>query len=145
MISSMSTATEENLVKIVLDTNILVSAIGFGGKPHTILQMTLENKIKAITSPLLLAEFEDVVIKKFPLLEPDAERVKKLIRKKFRVVKPAETIKAVADDPDNRVLEAAVTGGCQYVITGDKELLDLETFAGIQIVTPQKFLSIVTS
>jgi len=145
MTSSMSIATEESPVRIVLDTNILVSAIGFGGKPRTILEMALEKKVKGITSSILLAELEDVIVKKFPELEKDLEHILQRSRRKFRIVKPKDSITVTTDEPDNRVLEAAVTGDCEYIITGDKELLALGSFKGIQIVTPQEFLLAIAS
>lgn len=65
----MSLDTDENRVKVVLDTNILISAIIFGGKPNQVLLLVLKDKIQAITSPILLAELREVLNKKFPLSE----------------------------------------------------------------------------
>ncbi len=53
-------------IKVTLDTNILISAVGFGGIPKNILKLVLEDKIKAVTTNILLAELEDVITKKFP-------------------------------------------------------------------------------
>jgi putative PIN family toxin of toxin-antitoxin system len=133
----------ENLIKVILDTNILISAVGFGGKPREILQIILANQIKATTSPVLLAELEDVVTKKFPVLSYNFERVNKQIRKKFRIVKPKMSLHIVNDDDDNRVLEAAVEGKCKYIITGDNELLKLSGYQDIEIVTADQFLKIL--
>lgn len=134
---------DENLVKVTLDTNILISALGFGGKPREILQIILANQIKAITSPILLAELEDVITKKFPILSYNFERINKRIRKKFRIVKPKMSLRIVKDDDDNRVLEAAAEGKCKYIITGDKELLKLGGYQNIRIVTADQFLKIL--
>lgn len=135
----MSTDMDENPVKVILDTNILISALGFGGKPRAILQLVLDNQIKAITSSTLLAEFEDVVTKKFPILSYNFELINKQIKKKFKIVKPKESLQIVKDDDDNRVLEAAVEGKCNYIITGDKELLDLTSYKDIKIITADQF------
>ena len=51
-----------------------------------------------------------------------------------------KTINAVRDDDDNRVLEAAVEGKCEYVVTGDEDLLSLQNYGGIKIITPAEFL-----
>lgn len=136
----MNIDTAESPVRIVLDTNILISAIGFGGKPRHILRLILDKQLTAVTSAVLLAELEDVITKKFPTLEKAFPRISKQIRKRFHIVKPKKTIRALTDEPDNRVLEAAVTGRCTYLVTGDKELLNLGIYKNIKIVSPEVFL-----
>lgn len=138
----MSTDMDENPVKVTLDTNILISALGFGGKPREILQLILEDQITAVISSTLLAEFEDVVTKKFPVLSYNFERINKKIKKKFTIVKPKESLHIVKDEDDNRVLEAALEGKCDFIVTGDKELLTLNSFKGIKIVTADQFLTV---
>lgn len=132
----------ENLVKVVLDTNIIVSAIGFGGKPQQILVKVLQEKIKAITSSILLAELEEVLTKKLPLSKENILLTLEEIKNVFIVVQPKKTINAVRDEEDNRVLEAALEGGCSYIITGDKELLQLGKWKKISILTADQFLGI---
>lgn len=140
----MSTGTAVNPVKVTLDTNIIISGLGFGGKPRKVLQLILDNKIKGVTSPILLAELEDVIIKKFPKLADHFELVNKKIKKRLKLVRPKEAINILKkDQDDNRVLEAGVEGKCNYIITGDKELLDLRTFKGIKILTAAQFLDIL--
>ena len=129
------------LHRIVIDTNILISAIGFGGKPRETLRLVLDRKLKAVSSPILLAEFEDVISKKFPQLARQLERIMKQLRKKITTVKPRISFHVLKDEPDNRVLEAAIEGKCQYIVTGDKELLELGSFRGIKIVTADTFLN----
>ncbi len=136
----MNTGTAANLHKVILDTNILISAVGFGGKPREILNLVLKKRIIVITSPTLLAELEDVVHKKFPALASDFNRLNKQIKKNFKLVRPKETLKITQDDDDNRILEAAVEGNCDYIITGDKELLDLGNYKRIKIITPDQFV-----
>ena len=130
-------------VKVTLDTNIIISAIGFGGLPRNILELILVDKIKAVTSNILLAELEDVITKKFPNLAFEFELLNKKIRKNFQIVKPKEHLKVVRDEDDNKVLEAAIEGKCQYIVTGDKDLLELDSFRGIKILTPEQFLKIL--
>ncbi len=129
-------------MKVVLDTNILISAFIFGGKPSQILSLVLTDKIQAFTSPVLIAEFFDVVNKKLNLSAGELALTKNQIENKFLIVQPKNEIKISRDEDDNRVLEAAVEGGCNYIITGDKDLLDLKNFKNIKIVTSDTFLSI---
>lgn len=128
-------------MRIVLDTNILISALIFGGKPHQVLSMILKNKIQALISPVLIAEFFDVVNKKFDLSAQQLALTKSQIENKFEIVQPKNEIKISRDHDDNRVLEAALEGKCSYIITGDKDLLDLNPFKNIKILTPDTFLS----
>jgi predicted nucleic acid-binding protein len=58
------------------------------------------------------------------------------------VVIPPETIAVIKNFPDNRILECAVAGGADYLISGDHHLTDLKTFGTINIVTPSEFLAI---
>lgn len=127
-------------LKVVLDTNILVSSLIFGGKPQQTENLVLERKIVGITSLVLLAEFIDVLAKRFYFNEFRLRQTEKKIKKNFIIVKPRATIKVLKDNSDNRVLEAAVEGDCRYIITGDKELLSLKSFKGIKIITPGQFL-----
>ena len=131
-----------NPVNVVLDTNILISAIGFGGKPREILNLVLEREIMGVISPVLLAELEDVISKKFPKLENDFRRTRRRIKRRFKMVYPSETINVLRDKPDNRILEAAVERNCDYIITGDKELLKLGNFKKIKIVNTDQFLDL---
>lgn len=137
----MSIDTAANPVKVTLDTNIIISGIGFGGKPRKILHLILDNKIKAVTSSILLAELEDVIDKKFPKLASSFVLISKQIKGKFKIVKPKKSLLIARDDDDNRVLEVAIEGKCSYIITGDRDLLDLKNFKNIKIVTPDIFLS----
>lgn len=138
----MNLGMEENLVKVLLDTNILISAIAYGGKPAQLLYYVLEEKITAITSPVLLSELKEVLNKKFPLREADFKLTVKNIEEIFKIAHPKMNINILKDDDDNRVLEAAIEGKCNYIATGDKELLDLGSFKEIRIVTADKFLKL---
>lgn len=136
----MSSDTAENPVKVVLDTNILISAIAFGGKPKQVLDLVLEEEIEAIISPILLAEFKEIYRKKFPLKREDFELTIKNIEEMFQTIYPKKTLNILSDEDDNRVLEAALEGNCSYIVTGDKELLNLVTFKNIHILTADQFI-----
>ena len=136
----MNLGTSKDKVRVLLDTNILISALGFCGLPRKVLLLALEKKVQAVTSPILQAELREVISKKFPKLSPSLTAVEKIIKKSFRVVQPRMTVNVLRDTDDNRVLEAALEGKCSYIITGDKELLELALFENIEILTVNKFL-----
>ncbi len=139
----MNIGTAGNPVRVVLDTNILTSALVYGGIPQKVLRLALEKKIQVVISPILQAELVDVITKKFPLSLADMLLIEQEMQKKFVMIKPHMTLDTVRDKDDNRVLEAAVEGDCDFIITGDQDLLELKQYKRIKIVTPTEFLEII--
>jgi len=112
----------------------------YGGKPEIILRLTLEKEILSFISPAILSELTEVLVKKFKADQKRVVSIERLIESNFSIVRPKETISEVRDEKDNRILEAALEGNCAFIITGDKELLDLKEFRGVRIVTASEFL-----
>ncbi len=134
---------EKNPYKIVVDTNVFISSLLFGGKPRTIIKLIQENKLTAFTTPMLIGELLDILTKKFKFTSDKITLVEEVIKENFVIVHPSQTLHAVRDEDDNRVLEAAIEAECNYVVTGDKDLLDLHTFKNVVIVKPEEFLLIM--
>lgn len=126
--------------RVVLDTNILISGILFGGKPGEIINLVIDEKVSGITSSILLAELIEVLNKKFEFPQEEIELIKQEIEESLLIVNPKKPIHKLNDEDDNRVLEAALEGKCNVIITGDKELLELAHFQDIEIITPEEFL-----
>ena len=135
----------KNLLKVVLDTNVIISSILFGGKPKKIIRLIIEGKIVPITSTSLQSELTEVLVKKFAFNSQKLKLQERLIKENFKVINPSITLDVVSDKDDNRVLEAALEGKCDFIITGDQDLLQLKNYKGIQIITPDKFLSTFTN
>ena len=129
-------------LRVVLDTNILVSALIYNGKPGQLLELALDKQITIFTSKVLVSELQETLAKKFDFSEEKIKQIDQKLNKSFIVVYPKKSTNVLRDDDDNRVLEAAVEGKCDYIVTGDKELLDLGSFKGIKIVAADKFLYI---
>lgn len=129
--------------KIVVDTNVIISAIIFGGKPRKIIKLIQENKVTASTSPILIAELLEILAKKFQFTPDKIELVQELIKENFAIVYPSEIVHIASDEDDNRVLEAALKGNSNYIVTGDKDLLDIRIFKNISILKPDDFLSTI--
>lgn len=128
--------------RIVLDTNVLVSALLFGGLPAVIVRAMADGALTSITSPPLLTELKRVLISKFDYLPTLAELITTEVRTMSEFVEPTITLDAVSHDPsDNRVLECAVSAHADAIVSGDRHLLTLNTFRGIPILSPQQFLS----
>ena len=128
--------------RVVLDTNVLISAILFGGKPRDLFRLVIQGRIDAFTSPALTGEFRDVLARpKFKLTAEDCYLLYKEIETVIVMVFPKTTVTVVYSDPDdNAVLECALEAQADTIVTGDPHLLDLAEFGEIKIVTPAVFL-----
>lgn len=130
--------------EIVVDTNVFVSAlITPTGIPRVILRKIIDGEIGLITSPRLLLEIISVFEKpKLRTLVPEQEisGLVSLIHQIARVVKPDTSINDCRDPKDNAVLECAVKGKAGAIVSGDHDLLELNPFRGIPILSPKTFL-----
>lgn len=136
----MSFATEKAPFKVVLDTNVLISSIIFGGRPKQAVKIVLEKQIIGVTSKVLLAELAEVLAKKFSFDQKRINHLEQKIKRAFILTQPKKTLKILKDEADNRVLEAALESDCDFIVTGDTELLNLGSFRGIKIINTAKFL-----
>jgi putative PIN family toxin of toxin-antitoxin system len=139
-------------LNVVVDTNVIVSAaISPAGNPARVVRGWLADRFVLITSAPLLDEIERALrrrrVQKFiSLTPPEMEEFLALVRARSRIVSPSRAIDVVTDDPDdNRVLEAAVEGNAGYIVTGDRELLELRAYEGIYIVTPAQFATMLAA
>jgi len=135
------------MIRLVLDTNTLVSAVGWKhSKPRIILEACLPGKFRMVTSPELLKEFIAVMERpKFGFIPEEQKRelVARLVSY-CEIVEPKKKLNIIKNDPaDNKVLECALEGKAQYIISGDNHLLRLKGFRGIRIVTAAEFLEMV--
>ena len=126
--------------RVVLDSNVIISAILFGGSPADIFERIISRKIVGVSSHVLMEELERVFRKKFSYSDEALTLIQKKLLRAFILVVPKEKISVLKDEPDNRVLEAAVEGRCDAIVTGDKQFLDIKTFHGIAICSPREFL-----
>jgi putative PIN family toxin of toxin-antitoxin system len=125
-------------MRAVLDTNVLISAYVFpGGTPESVFRLALEGHLEIGPSRPLLAELGRVLELKFGWEAARAEAVVAQVARIATLVEPAETIRVVSADPaDDRVLEAALAFGADLIVSGDRHLLDLGAWHGIEIVSP---------
>ena len=130
-------------MRVVLDTNILISTFLFpGGSPEAAYRLVLEGRAQLVTSRPLLAEFGSVLQRKFGWeAGPTEAAVAQLIRI-AEMVEPSDKLAVVAVDPsDDRVLEAAVAGRAAVVVSGDRHLLELGHWSEIPIMDAASFIA----
>jgi putative PIN family toxin of toxin-antitoxin system len=139
-------------MKVVLDTNVIVSAVlSRGSPPDLILRAWRRGAFQLVASRLLLDELEVVLSRPHV-----AERLGWSLRQRGAfiaaleegcvIVAPERVLRAVQrDPPDNRVLEAAVAARADYVVSGDQHLLELRSYEGTAIVSPTRFAAVLAA
>lgn len=129
------------MTRAVLDTNTIVSGLGWGGAPGAVLDAALQGQFEFVTSPALLDELRRVLAypKLHAVIGPASDLVE-LVAIAALVVEPTETVEIARDPDDNRVIEAALTGRADVIVSGDQDLLTLQQVGRIDILTPQQFL-----
>jgi len=134
------------VARVVIDTNVLVSATVGHGKPRRLLRQVLRGH-SAVASREMLAELADVLGRdKFSLTPGQIARFLTVYARRCEVVNLDRRVIAVDADPDdNIVLGTAVDGRAALIVTGDKHLLALEEFEGIRIVTVDGALKILSA
>lgn len=128
-------------MRVVLDTNVLVSAFVFpGGAPEAVYRRVLSGELTIIVSRPLLAELGRVLGDKFDWDPSYTEEVVAQLARVGELVEPSEVVDDIGDDPDdNRVLEAAAEGDADLIVSGDRHLLALGSWRDIPIVRPAEF------
>lgn len=129
-------------MRITVDTNILISALGWNGAEAAVIEMVLDSSLELCLSAQILSEFYRVV--KYPKFGFTDEEIDGFIGRLLPnsiIVKPAQSVNVVDEDPDdNKIIECAVEGKSGYIISGDKHLLHLGDYKGIKIMRASEFL-----
>ena len=131
-------------MKIVIDTNIYISAIFWEGKPREVVDLGRYGQILIFTSPAIESEIAEKLSNKFKLKE---DEVKNILMDFSTFTIPTVLslhIEAVPEDPeDNKFIECAHTCKADYIVSGDEHLLSLKNYKGIQIINGDSFLKIL--
>ncbi len=135
-------------MKVVLDTNVLVSAMIKAGKPRDLFNKLIKHK-QLVLSKVILEEFLDVI---------EDPKVAKYTNEQYvtiflntlgnaeRIIEIKSRFKAVKEDPDDDVIvRTAYDGKADYIVSGDRHLLALKEFKGIKILTIDEMLSVLNS
>ena len=131
------------MIKIVLDTNVFMSGIFWSGPPSKVLDAWQQNKISLVCSPEIIDEYNrvgDILSKKYPGID-----VKPLLN---MVMVDCEMFSTVVldlpvsrDHDDDMFIATALAANCQIIVSGDKDLLEVNGFAGIEITKPVPFVN----
>ncbi len=129
-------------MKVVLDTNVFLSAVFFGGPPGPILQAWRDGRMEIVLSPEILAEYQEAgeeLAKRHPDVE--LQPILQILAMRAEIVLPAPLGESVCVDPDDdKFLECAVASAAPFVVSGDKHLLNVREYRGVRVVRPREFV-----
>ena len=129
-------------MRVVFDSNIFISALIFpGSQADKAIQRILEGNDLLILSSVIIHEVLDVLSKKFSRDREELSKVAVNLADLALMVRPAIRLNILQDEPDNRILECAVAGNADVIVTGDKAMLDLRIFEGVRIISLREYLS----
>jgi len=135
------------MVRAVFDTNVLISSLIRSGKPRLLWNKVIKGEIELIISREILSEFNNVARR--PKLRRYVS-LKRLRRFNLVLIRRAEIIEVrthlpqITEDPDDNVIvETALDGRADYIVSGDKHLLILKEFRGIKIINVEEMLEIL--
>ncbi len=130
-------------MRIVCDTNVIVSGILFGIHSRTVLKAVAQGRMDAFTTPALLNELREVLLRpKFRLTVEQVDVTLELVRESFTCVDSRTALAVIADDPDDdRVLEAALASRARLIVSGDSHLLNLKTWRSVTVLAPADFVA----
>jgi putative PIN family toxin of toxin-antitoxin system len=132
------------LLKVVLDSNIYISGIIFGGNPRKIIDLVIEGKIKLCISSDILIEIKEVLERdKFGFSSDITQQIILEIESLSEFITPTKKHSAVKRDAgDNIIIDCAVEADADYIITGDDDLLSLKKYKRIKIINAGDFIKL---
>jgi uncharacterized protein len=131
-------------LKVVLDTNVFISAAILGRVCEDVVQTCRFSNIEVFISKEIISEIKNKLLEKFQWNEEQVGIFLESILEFCNIEEVIEKISFIKDDPDDdKILETAVSGKCDFIISGDKHLLRLRTYEEIKILNPSDFLLLV--
>jgi uncharacterized protein len=132
-------------VRIIADSNTLISAVLWSGVPSLMLELAERGKIELYTSRYILAEVDEVLrrprfVRRLEIIGRKPAAIMRDLRAMSEEVSPADIPRTSRDPDDDVVLATALSARAKVIVSGDKDLLVLEKFRGIPILSPRQFL-----
>jgi uncharacterized protein len=128
-------------MKVVIDTNVIISAFLFGGTPRIILESAFEGTIQAFITDEMIEELETVLRRsKFGLKRRIIQNYLNEVSNLAKWIEPKNKHNVIKQDPDdNKILDCAIEAKTDFIITGDNHLLAIQEYEGIIIINPKDF------
>ena len=127
-------------MRIVVDTNVLISGLFFGGFPRRILTSIINKQLTACATTEIINEYEEIVEEMIDRKQGHLNRtILAPLIQTMEIIEPVSHIEVCRDPDDDKFLECARDSHALYVVSGDKDLLVIEKYENIQIVTAKDF------
>lgn len=130
-------------MKVVVDTNVLVSGIFWSGRPFQVLKHWTDGKFDLLVSEPILDEYIRVIAELGEKRNSHlGEAWGQLVVRNALLIQPNQRCKYSRDKDDDKFLDCSVSGGAQYLVSGDDDLLSLKRVVDVEIMTPTVFLKL---
>lgn len=129
-------------MKIVIDTNVVASAMFFGGRPKQLLELLVSRRLEAYASAEITTEYQETaeeLCSRYP--DKKVRLPLSIIIAAMKLIEPTSVVSVCRDPDDNKFIECAQDAKCIYIVSGDKDLLSVKRYNKVQIVTVSEFLS----
>ena len=130
-------------MRVVLDTNVIVSGLNFPGNERIVLDLARRGRFELCLFPFILEETTGVLTAKFGWQDDMADHALEVLPGAATIIEPARLPRAIhGNEADNRILECAVEASADYLVTGDRRhLLPLKQHRGVKILNAPTFLT----
>lgn len=127
-------------MRIVIDTNVVISGVFFGGMPRKVLTAVVNESVSAYASKEIVDEYNGIIQEMISRKQGhiDISILTPLIQY-MEIIEPETRVKVCRDKDDNKFIECAVDAKALYIVSGDKDLLDIEEYKGIKVITAKEF------
>lgn len=129
-------------MRVVVDTNVFISGVFFGGKPRVVLESIVRGDITAFASKAIIEEYsetvQDLIGRRQGSLSQEA--VSSFVAS-LNIIETRTKVIASRDPDDDKFIECALDASALYIISGDKDLLSLEKYRGVKMITAADFVA----
>lgn len=133
------------MLRVVFDSNVYISALLFDGPPRSILELAMRHEVVLVASDSIINETARKLRDKFSWPQHRIEQFVRATSHTAELYKTAESLSVVSDEADNRVLECAIKGHADLIISGDKHQLRLKSYENIPIQKPKYLTYLIES
>lgn len=127
-------------MKIVVDTNVVISGVFFGGAPRRVIEAVATGEIRALASAEITEEYSETVQEMIERKQGNIrQNILTLFLSKLDMIEPRTKVEVSRDPDDDKFISCAVDGKALYIVSGDLDLLDIGTYDGIEIIKAADF------
>ena len=130
-------------MRIVIDTNVVASAVFFGGRPAELLRMVIRRELAAVATAEIVDEYQSTVNYLLDKYDGKGLRISMVpIFSALEIIPASSRVEICRDPDDDKFISCAIDGHCRHVVSGDKDLLSLKRYGDIKIITVAEFLEL---